>query len=190
MIGGALTAIGDPVVPGVLSAIALPSNADSNAPYTITQEIDGRRLALANWIANESNPLTTRSIVNRIWQFHFGKGIAANPNNFGAKGAKPSHPVLLDSLAKAFVDGGWSIKSLHRMIMHSATYKRSTRHHEEDKLAELDPNNLYLGKFPRRRLRAEEIRDSILQSTGELRMNWVAYPLCRKSIWRWRCNRA
>ena len=177
LIGGALTAIGDPVVPGVLSAIALPSNADSNAPYTITQEIDGRRLALANWIANESNPLTTRSIVNRIWQFHFGKGIAANPNNFGAKGAKPSHPVLLDSLAKAFVDGGWSIKSLHRMIMHSATYKRSTRHHEEDKLAELDPNNLYLGKFPRRRLRAEEIRDSILQSTGELRHELGGLPV-------------
>lgn len=168
LIGGALTAVGEAVMPGVLSAVAVPSSNDPAAPYTISDSINGRRLALANWIVDESNPLTTRSIVNRVWKYHFGSGIAANPNNFGGKGAKPTHPQLLDYLANDFMEQGWSIKSLHRLIMMSSTYKQSTRHPDLDSLQESDPNNLYLARFSRRRLIAEELRDSILQSTGEL----------------------
>lgn len=168
LIGGALSAIGDPVVPGVLSALGLATNENVEAPFTITESINGRRSALADWIANESNPLTARSITNRVWQFHFGKGIAANANNFGAKGAKPSHPELLDYLANDFIENGWSIKSLHRLIMNSTTYRRSTRHPNIERLQQTDPNNLYLARFPRRRLLAEELRDSILQSSGEI----------------------
>ena len=168
LIGGALTAVGAPVVPGVLSAIGVASSENLNAPFTLTESTNGRRLELANWIVSESNPLTARSIVNRIWQFHFGKGIAANTNNFGAKGAKPTHPALLDYLANDFMENGWSIKSLHRLIMKSSTYKRSTRHPKGELLDEKDPDNQYLAKFPRRRLLAEELRDSILHSSGEL----------------------
>lgn len=168
LVGGALTAIGDRVIPGVLSAVALPSSANSSQPYTLTESIDGRRLELANWITNEANPLTSRSIANRIWQFHFGKGIAANTNNFGAKGAKPTHPLLLDFLAHELINHDWSIKHLHRMIMHSSIYKRSTRLPDPESVSTADPNNHYLSFFPRRRLLAEEIRDSILHSTGEL----------------------
>ena len=167
-VGGALTALGEAVIPGVLSAVALPTNTNASRPYTLTDAIDGRRSELASWIVNEANPLATRSIANRIWQFHFGKGIAANTNNFGAKGAKPTHPLLLDFLAHELINHDWSIKHLHRLIMNSSVYKRSTRPPSREKVATADPNNDYLSHFPRRRLMAEEIRDSILQSTGEL----------------------
>lgn len=168
LLGGALTAAGDPVVPGVLSALTLPARASGNDPYVLTTETDRRRLELAQWIANPENSLTTRSIVNRIWQNHFGTGIAANSNNFGAKGAKPTHPELLDFLAADFVEHGWKIKRMHRMIMLSDTYRRSTKPVEPSAVASLDPNNALLSHFPRRRLSAEEIRDGILAITGEL----------------------
>ncbi len=171
--GGALTALGDKVSPGVLSAISLPvssnvsTEADSDS-YLITDAVNGRRLQLAEWIADPGNSLTTRSIVNRIWQYHFGVGIAANANNFGAKGAKPSHPELLDFLADDFVKGGWTFKRMHRMIMMSDAYRRSTIPADEKAVGLADPNNKLLSYFPRRRLTAEEARDSMLAITGEL----------------------
>lgn len=168
LIGGALTATGDRVFPGVLSAISLVVSQQSEEPYLLTQSVEDRRLGLAKWIADPKNPLTTRSIVNRVWQYHFGTGIAANTNNFGAKGAKPSHPELLDFLAADFVDGGWSIKRLHRLIMMSHVYKRAATNMDPQKLAAVDPSNSLLSHFPRRRLTAEELRDSILQVTNEL----------------------
>lgn len=166
--GGALTAIGDRVFPGVLSALTLTAGTQSDDPYLLTNDLNGRRLEMAHWIANPKNALTTRSIVNRIWQYHFGKGIAANPNNFGGKGAKPTHPLLLDYLADDFVEGGWSIKRMHRLIMMSDVYRRSTTQTESARLAEVDPSNSLLSCFPKRRLTAEELRDSILSATGEL----------------------
>ncbi|MCR9294974.1 MAG: PSD1 and planctomycete cytochrome C domain-containing protein [bacterium] len=168
LLGGALTALGDPVVPGVLSALTLSSEPPSQASNAIPTSIDGRRLSLARWIANPANSLTSRSIVNRIWSYHFGKGIAANPNNFGAKGAKPTHPELLDFLAMDFVQNGWKIKQLHRTIMLSDAYRRSTIPSDPTQVQTVDPNNQWLSYFPRRRLTAEEIRDAILQMSGEL----------------------
>ncbi len=116
-------------------------------PYLLTNAIDGRRLELANWIADPENQLTTRAIVNRIWQSHFGRGLAANPNNFGAKGGKPSHPELLDYLAADFVENGWRIKRLHRAILMSQTYRRATKPVESDRLKETDPDNRLLSHF-------------------------------------------
>lgn len=168
LIGGTLTALGDTVLPGVLSALWVAVDQDADDPYLLTNHVDGRRLALAKWIVNPANSLTTRSMVNRIWQYHFGRGIAANANNFGAKGAKPTHPELLDFLASDFVGGGWSIKRMHRLIMMSETYLRSSLSIDPGAVGKVDPNNSLLSYFPRHRLTAEELRDSILAATGEL----------------------
>ncbi len=166
--GGALTAKGTSVGPGVLSATGLAIDAKADDPYLLSDDVSGRRLALARWIAHPANPLTARSIVNRIWQHHFGRGIAGNPNNFGAKGAKPTHPKLLDYLATDFVENGWKIKRMHRLIMTSAAYRQSSRHPNAEKLRIDDPNNALLAYFRPRRLTAEELRDSMLSVTGEL----------------------
>ena len=167
--GGSLEAPGAAVTPGVLSGLGVPvPGAKASDPYQIKDPLDGRRLALARWIADPGNPLTARSIVNRIWQQHFGKPLAANPNNLGAKGGKPTHPELLDWLAADFVEHGWKFKRLHRLIMESATYRQSGAHPQAAKLAEADPDNhLFAFRAPRR-LSAEELRDSLLKATGEL----------------------
>lgn len=167
--GGALEAPGAKVGPGVLSALGIPvEGASKDDPYAMPDDLNGRRLALAKWIAHPKNPLTARSIVNRIWQYHFGKPLAGNPNNFGVKGAPPTHPELLDYLATDFVENGWSIKRLHRQILSSATYQQSGQHPDQYKLAQEDPNNDLFAFFPNRRLTAEELRDSMLHITGEL----------------------
>ena len=175
--GGALTALGDKVQPGVLSAVAVTVDPNADDPYLLTQDVEGRRLGLASWIANPANPLTTRSIVNRIWQGHFGVGLAANANNFGAKGAKPSHPELLDFLAANFVEHGWTIKRLHRLIMLTDTYQRSSAPPIDEAWKTIDPNNRLLSHFPKRRLSAEEIRDSVLQIAGELQERAGGLPV-------------
>lgn len=168
LLGGALTAPGDVVSPGVLSAVSLPADPSASDPYLLSDSIDGRRLGLARWIADPNNALTSRSIVNRIWQHHFGVGLAANANNFGGKGAKPSHPELLDFLAADFVENGWTMKRMHRMILSSDAYRRSSVTVDAQRVSEVDPGNQLLSHFPRRRLSAEEIRDGILSITGEL----------------------
>ncbi len=128
------------------------------------------RLELANWLTRADNPLTARVITNRVWQYHFGQGLVKTPNDFGVRGLPPTHRELLDYLAAEFVKNGWSIKSMHRMIMLSDTYQQSssTPTQAESKLSsELDTKVLYT-QFLRRRLSAEEIRDSILLISGEL----------------------
>lgn len=167
--GGSLEAPGDAVTPGVLSALGIPAaKAKADDPFAVTDKLIGRRLDLAKWIADPRNPITARSIVNRVWQYHFGKPLAGNPNNFGAKGAKPTHPELLDWLADDFVKNGWTFKRLHRLIVSSKTYQQSARHPDFAKLANEDPNNDLFAYFPHRRLSAEELRDSMLKITGEL----------------------
>lgn len=166
--GGALEARGDVVEPGVLSAVSIPAGSSTSKPGLVTTATEGRRTELARWIAHPDNGLTTRAIVNRIWQYHFGTGLAANANNFGAKGAKPTHPELLDWLAGDFVTHGWRIKRLHRRIMLSEVYRRSSIPNDTQQLTQADPNNRLLSCFPRRRLSAEELRDGILKITGEL----------------------
>ena len=162
---GNLKAPGEKVTPGLISAAmhyATWSRDD------VTTQIGGRRLALANWIADEKNPLTARVMVNRIWQYHFGRGIAANPNNLGKMGEKPTHPELLDWLASYFMNHGWSVKEMQRMMMLSDAYQRASEHADRAAVDRLDPENKLLAYFTPRRLEAEEIRDSMLFTAGEL----------------------
>lgn len=175
--GGSLEAPSQPVQPGVLSAAVLTVSNSSDAPWRITDELSGRRLELAKWIASDDNPLTARVIVNRIWQSHFGKGIVKTANSFGAKGSKPTHPQLLDWLTADFIRHGWKIKRLHRLIVSSETYRRSSHPVDPEKQATVDPDNQLLASFPPRRLTAEELRDGILLVTGELNREMGGVPI-------------
>ncbi|MFN3325048.1 MAG: PSD1 and planctomycete cytochrome C domain-containing protein [Bryobacteraceae bacterium] len=127
----------------------------------------GRRRALAKWIASPENPLTARVMVNRIWQHHFGRGLVLTASNFGRLGRRPSHPELLDWLAAEFVQSGWSVKHMHRLIMNSETYQMASEYASAAQL-ESDKENVYLWRYPQRRLEAEAIRDSILAVSGKL----------------------
>ncbi|RMG33223.1 MAG: DUF1553 domain-containing protein [Planctomycetota bacterium] len=168
-LGGSLHAKGPKVTPGVLSAAGVPvPGAPPEDPWALPDGLEGRRLALAKWIVDPRNPLTARSIVNRIWQYHFGYGIARDANNFGAKGPKPTHPELLDWLAADFVEHGWRIKRMHRLIMTSRAYRRASTHPQMEVVRQKDPDNKLLSYFSPRRLTAEEIRDAMLFVTGEL----------------------
>ncbi len=160
--GGDPFSEGTPVQPGILSVL------DEVEHPAIPNEIEGRRAAFAQWVASGENPLTTRTIVNRIWLWHMGQPIAGNPNNFGSTGKRPTHPQLLDWLAATLVDSGWSIKSLHRQIMLSEAYRRSCEHPSFDALREKDPLGTSYAVFTPRRLTASEIRDAMLFATGEL----------------------
>ena len=124
------------------------------------------RLELANWIIDPRNPLPARVIANRIWQGHFGEGIVRTPDNFGRLGDRPSNPELLDYLARTFIDNGWSIKKMHKLIMLSKTYQMSAAFDDEKKAK--DPENRLLSHFPRQRLSIEEIRDAYLAMGGDL----------------------
>ncbi|MBX6312343.1 MAG: DUF1553 domain-containing protein, partial [Isosphaeraceae bacterium] len=169
LIGGSLESPGEKVTPGVLSAVARIAEARSEAEEEAIPTADlGRRLALARWIARPDHPLTARVMVNRIWQYHFGKGLVETSNNFGKMGKRPTHPELLDWLATFFVEHGWSIKAMHRLIMKSAAYQRAADHPEMEKIRTADPDNTLLAYFPPRRLTAEELRDAILAVSGEL----------------------
>jgi hypothetical protein len=128
-------------------------------------ETDRPRQRLAEWITAPANPLPSRVMVNRIWGYHFGRAIVGTPNDFGKMGLKPTHPELLDWLANEYVQGGWRMKPLHRMLMTSATYRQSSR---STAGAEKDPENKLLSKMNRRRLAAEEIRDTMLAVSGRL----------------------
>jgi mono/diheme cytochrome c family protein len=160
--GGDPFGSGERVQPGVLSVLI----AAQQAP--IPDAIEGRRKAFADWVASPRNPLTTRAIVNRIWLWHFDQPIAGNPNNFGSTGKKPTHPELLDWLSANFVEQGWSFKAMHRIIMNSEAYQRSTTHSDWKALADKDPAGTSYSVFKPRRLTAEELRDAMLIATGEL----------------------
>ncbi len=166
--GGALEAPRERVEPGVLSLMPVSFETERPQAAAIPASANGRRLALARWIASEENTLTARVIVNRVWQWHFGVGLAPTSNAFGKMGQKPSHPELLDYLAKRFMREGWSLKKLHALIMDSETYARGGRPPHVKAAPEADPDNRLLAWFPPRRLAAEELRDSLLAVTGEL----------------------
>jgi cytochrome c553 len=125
------------------------------------------RLQLAEWLRDPNNPLTARVMVNRIWQGHFGAGLVRTANDFGTRGTPPSHPELLDHLARRFIDSGWSVKPMHRLIVLSDAYQRSAAP-SAARGNGADPGNTYLWQFPRRRLSAEEIRDAMLEVSGDL----------------------
>ena len=143
----------------------VPSILKLSAPAPEVKTKSGR-LELANWIVDPRNPLPPRVMVNRIWQGHFGDGIVRTPDNYGRLGERPNHPELLDYLARTFVENGWSIKKMHRLIMLSKTYQMSAAFDEEKKAK--DPENRLLSHFPRQRLSIEEIRDAYLAMGGDL----------------------
>jgi hypothetical protein len=124
------------------------------------------RLQLARWLVTPDNPLTARVMVNRIWQHHFGQGIVRTPSNFGKQGERPTHPELLDYLAKRFVESGWSMKAMHRLIMLSAVYQQASEPLPGTRQA--DPDNRFFGRMNRQRLEAEAIRDNLLAVSGRL----------------------
>jgi hypothetical protein len=155
---------GDPEKPGkevprrvltVLGGRALPADAKGSG-----------RLELADWLTDPDNPLTARVMVNRIWQHHFGRGLVPTPSDFGKQGRPPSHPELLDYLARQFVASGWSVKATHRLLMLSQTYQMASR--DDERNAKLDPDNELHWRFDRSRLDAESIRDALLAVSGTL----------------------
>jgi hypothetical protein len=145
-----------PSVPAQFGTLRLPENSPE-------QE---RRIALAKWITNPDNPLTSRVMVNRIWQGHFGSGLVNTPSDFGRNGLKPSHPELLDWLANEFVKSGWNIKQLHKQIMLSKTYRQSSKSNAVG--LEKDRESRLLWRYPSRRIEAESLRDSMLAVSGSL----------------------
>ena len=159
---GEVTMPGEPAVPGALSCVKGPK------PFTIAHlgNEGERRAALAKWLTDRNNVLTWRSIVNRVWHYHFGRGIVATPNDFGVMGATPTHPELLDWLAIWFRDRGGSLKDLHRLIVTSEAYRQSSAYNPE--YAKVDTDNAYLWRMNRTRLDAESVRDAILSITGKL----------------------
>ncbi|MBM3755162.1 MAG: DUF1553 domain-containing protein [Acidobacteria bacterium] len=126
------------------------------------------RTKLAEWVTQPDHPLTARVMVNRIWSYHFGRGIVATPNDYGRMGVRPTHPELLDFLANEYVASGWKMKPLHRMMMLSSTYRQASKSPTEAAAREKDPSNKLLWKWNRRRLAAEEIRDTMLTVSGRL----------------------
>jgi mono/diheme cytochrome c family protein len=138
-------------------------------------DTSGRRLAYARWLTSGQQPLLPRVLVNRIWLLHFGRGIVATPGDFGQLGARPSHPELLDWLASRFIDDGWELKRMHRLLMSSTAYRQSSR--RTDELDRVDPDNRLLGRMSIRRLEAEAVRDSILAATDRLNFEMLGPPV-------------
>ncbi len=168
---------GEVVQPGFLSAIT-----GNQEPAEIRLDpfkrwpTRSRRMALANWIANPDNPMTARVLVNRLWHWHFGQGIVRTTSDFGELSGGPSHKQLLDWLAIQFVEQKWSIKSIHRLIVNSATYRQSSKRWSADAKT-ADPANRLLWRFNRRRLDAEAIRDTVLLVSGRLNNEKYGLPI-------------
>ena len=153
------------VTPGALSAIT-GLNPDLGLAADAPEA--SRRLRFAEWLADSRNPLPARVMANRVWQFHFGQGLVATPNDFGSAGARPSHPELLDWLAGRLIASGWSVKALHRLILASATYRQASAFNEQ--AARLDADNQLLWRFTPRRLEAEVLRDALLSVSGQINL--------------------
>ncbi len=149
-----LTALGGGVPPLLLASAGAKSS--------------GRRRALADWIVSPTNPLTARVMANRVWQYHFGRGLVRSSSNFGSLGTPPTHPELLDWLAARLIDGGWRLKPLHRLIVMSSAYRMAST--ADEKALAADPQNDLLWRFDMRRLGAEEVRDSMLAVSGQLNL--------------------
>lgn len=151
------------------SYLAQGERVDPGTPECLPPVAKGapkNRLALARWLMQPNHPLTARVAVNRIWQMHFGAGLVGTAEDFGSQGAKPTHPELLDWLARWFVDSGWDVKALHRLIVTSATFRQSSKASRE--LRDRDPENRWLARGPRHQLSAEELRDQALWASGLL----------------------
>lgn len=151
-----------PKAPELFDGVVEPMQVISPRPG----ETSGNRLALARWLSQPNHPLTSRVMVNRLWMHHFGRGLVTTPANFGNTGARPSHPNLLDWLALEFVNSGWSLKHMHRLMVTSQAYRQSSRLSEA--ALQKDPENQLLSRMPMRRMSAEVLYDSVLHATGRL----------------------
>ena len=158
-------ALGD-IAPGFLTVL----DAGPAVIQPVQPDSTGRRAALARWLTQPENPLTARVIVNRVWQYHFGRGLIGTASDFGKLGDAPSHPELLDWLTRRFIADGWSLKKLHRLILASSTYRQSAQNPLAETARLKDPENRLLWRANTRRLDAEQIRDAILSVTGELKL--------------------
>ena len=164
---------GDPFQPSDEVAPNIPAVLGDLALKPDVTEAD-RRLALAKGIASKANPLTARVIVNRVWQHCFGTGLVDTPSDFGVNGSSPTHPQLLDHLASYLMDHDWSLKSLHRYILLSATFRQAS--HARPQLLEKDSDTRFLWRFPPRRMEAESLRDSILVASGKMNKQMYGNP--------------
>lgn len=177
MIRGEWDNPGEVVEPGFLSCIT--GNQDA-APIRLDPfkrwPTRSRRMALAQWIASPDNPLTARVMMNRLWHWHFGRGIVPTPSDFGKLSGGPSHPELLDWLALQFVKHKWSIKAMHRMIVNTSTYRQSSVNAQQ-LAARTDPDNTLLWRFRPRRLEAEAVRDNVLAVSGRLNKEVFGLPI-------------
>ena len=162
--GGDLNAKGEKVKAGFLSCVA----GTEPAEIPFAGGSNGLRLALSDWIASDQNPFTARVMVNRIWQRHWGEGLVRTPSDFGKNGDVPSHPELLDWMANEFIAKGWSMKSMHKLMLTSATYRQASVNAEQTTYAAKDPTNRLLWRMNWQRLDAEVLRDSILSISGRL----------------------
>ena len=160
---------GEKVTPGFLSAAPVWSEEMHKQVAASDGSAAGRRKLLAAWLTDAHNPITPRVLVNRIWHYHFGAGIVATPNDFGRNGTGPSHPELLDYLARKLVAGQWRLKPLHRELVLSRSYRTSVSHPDVTRCDQADPENRLLWRSHYRRLEAEVIRDAVLAVSGRLR---------------------
>ena len=163
LLRGSVTSPGAIMTPAGLSAITAVDADLGLVPEAPEAE---RRRRFAAWISAPANPLPARVIANRIWQYHFGRGLVATPSDFGLNGGRPSHPELLDWLAGELLRSGWRLKALHRAILLSSTYRQASTH--DEKAAAIDADTLLLWRYPPRRLEAEAVRDAMLAVSGEL----------------------
>jgi hypothetical protein len=160
---GVYDAYKEEVQPGFLTIL---NPDDPKITPALDGKSTGRRTVLANWLADPKNPLSTRVIVNRVWHYHFGRGIVGTPSDFGVMGERPANKELLDYLTSTFIENGWSLKKLHRMIMLSSAYQQSSDYNQA--AAKLDPNDKLVWRYNPHRLEGEVIRDSMLQVSGLL----------------------
>ena len=178
---------GNPYRKGNVVKRRFPAFLSAGVHSDIPSDSSGR-LQFAQWLTDSKNPLTARVMVNRIWQFHFGKPIVPTPSNFGLQGTLPTHPELLDWLALQFIKNDWSIKAMHRLIMSSETYQFAAENDAHN--AAIDSGNAYYWRFDRRRLDAESIRDSMLLLGGNLDLTRPeAHPFPSKDQWKWTAHR-
>lgn len=178
---------GNPRVPGDVVEPGFPDLFKQENPVIPKaaegQRTDGRRTVLGKWMTSDENYMTARVIVNRIWQHHFGRGIVRSANNFGELGTPPTHPELLDWLALKLIENKWSLKSIHRLVMNTQAYRMSSAMTQTS--YDKDPNNDLFWRFNMRRLSAEEVRDSMLQVTGQLNSQMYGpgvYPVIPKEV--------
>lgn len=174
---------GDPAQPGPVTPRGVLTFLEGEKPPVFPKDASGR-LELANWLTRADHPLTARVMVNRIWQNHFGRGLVTTASNFGMRGEAPTHPELLDWLAARFVESGWSVKSMHRLILNSTAYRLSSSNHAGNSAR--DPSNRWYWRFDRRRLDAEAMRDAMLAVSGQLDLGRPGeHPFPPIDKWHW-----